>query len=242
MRTRLRRGSPGSVLALLVAVAGCAVGVGLPAQDDTRPLDAAALDRGPGNDAAADDTGTDDLPRDAPAGALDGAAGTADTSGSPDGAVPQDAAGPVDATQADGAGGLTGDTCETAQPVTPGTLTGQTTIAYTADYTLAATCVGYGTRGRDRVYSITVAAGQTLTVLVHPLTSAWDPQVYLFEGPATACSSSAICLAGADSAYSGEDETLTWTNTGTSRLVFIVVDYYLTSDSGGDYDLSVTLS
>ena len=127
------------------------------------------------------------------------------------------------------------DTCATATVIsTPGTLSGQTTAGYTADYDPGSTCTGYAAEGPDRVYSITVGAGERLTVTVAP-DAGYDAAVYLVDGSDPAnCTAAPTCLAGADEEAGGGAEMLSWTNSGGSAVtVFIIVDGYGTDDFGG---------
>jgi hypothetical protein len=129
-----------------------------------------------------------------------------------------------------------GDTCGTATAVTPGTLSAQTTVGYSNDYhydDAATSCTAYRTLGPDRVYSISVGAGQKLTVTVEP-DSTYDPAVYLVAAPATNCTVAPTCLIGADAGFTGGQEQVEWTNSGGSpQVVFIIVDGYTASTAGG---------
>jgi hypothetical protein len=139
-----------------------------------------------------------------------------------------------------------GDTCLDAVPVTPGTLSNQTTVGYQGDYALPSSCTGANTLGLDRVYSISIPAGQKLTVTVTPVLadggSSWDPAIYLLGGQASDCASATTCLAGRDLGGGGAPETLEYTNTSGSPLpVFLVVDGYGLNDVGGPFSMTIHL-
>jgi hypothetical protein len=134
-----------------------------------------------------------------------------------------------------------GEYCANAEPLAPGTLLDQTTVGYANDYELPGSCTGFATRGLDRVYSITVPAGQQLTVLATPAAD-YDVAIYLLPAPASSCSDDATCLAGEDSGGEGEADEVSWVNAGGAPApVFVVVDCFLMSDPGGTYSLTVTI-
>ncbi len=72
-------------------------------------------------------------------------------------------------------------------------------------------------RGPARFYRVSVGAGQTLTVTVHP-TAAWRPVVHAF----TACGATAICRADATISGTATDAVITWMNAGTSAEAILV--------------------
>ncbi len=114
------------------------------------------------------------------------------------------------------------------------------TVGYTSDYNPVSTCTGFGNAGPDRVFAVTIPVGQRLTSAVTPLTSGFDPSIYILAGPATACSTP-VCLDGDDSGSATAVNTVTHDNTGTAPLdVFIVVD--TTATTGGDFSLTSTLA
>jgi hypothetical protein len=134
---------------------------------------------------------------------------------------------------------LPGEVCANPIPVMPGTLTGESTTGYSNQLAPAITCTGFGTSGPDRVYVVSVPAGQRLTASVTP-TGTGDPAIYLVQGPAAACTATPACLNGDDSGAAGSTNTATWVNaTGTPQQVFVVVD----SDSGpvSSYTLTTAL-
>ena len=135
-----------------------------------------------------------------------------------------------------------GETCSMPIQITAsGTTTGQTTVGYANDVQTVLSCTTYETVGPDRVYEVTVGAGQTLNATVTPVSS-WDPGIYLIQGPAANClATGSTCLNGDDSDGTGTAETATYTNSTQNPVtVFIVVDGY-TSTTSGTYDLTVSL-
>ncbi|HEY3357595.1 MAG TPA: hypothetical protein VGQ83_30365 [Polyangia bacterium] len=145
----------------------------------------------------------------------------------------------------DGAAPGPGDTCQTAVALTaPASLSDQTTVGYTNSYGEDTSAHGCGiNNGLDRVYSITVPAGQRLTAAVTPV-GAYDPAIYLIAGPASACDASPrTCLAFADdfSDASFKDTVRYVNRSAAAQTVFIVVDSYYADDTGGTFALDVTI-
>jgi len=151
----------------------------------------------------------------------------------------------------------TGDTCAAPDAVTatatdagvPETLIGYLNDVETDPNTPTdggSSCTGYRNTGVDRVFSITVPAGKTLSVTVTPPASgdkAWDPAVYVIPAPAANCAGPVTsCLAGTDNGGTGTAESLTYTNSTTAAMpVYIVVDVYTRTSPFGPFDLLVTL-
>jgi hypothetical protein len=137
-----------------------------------------------------------------------------------------------------------GDTCTNPEVVSMnGTLMNQTLTGF-ANFVATSSTMGactFSNTGPDRVYSVTVGAGQTLTATVTPLTS-WDPGIYAIVGPAANClASGSICAAGSDSGGSSMPDTITYTNSSTtSQTVFVVVDRF-TSGTVGDFNLTINV-
>lgn len=99
-----------------------------------------------------------------------------------------------------------GDTCATAIPIARGLLSNESTANYGANYTLSNTCAGLG--GADRVYAVTIPAGQRLVATVTPAPD-YDSSIGLI------------------------DETTTFFNSADSPTeIFIVVDGTLARDAG----------
>ena len=101
-------------------------------------------------------------------------------------------------------------------------------------------CTGYGTSGKDVVYSFTAAEGDVIEVSV---TTSYDGALYVV--PELACSgdtlaiAAAMCVDGSDSAYSGGTESLTLTvGAGQAGTYFAVVDYYSSGPSTGTFTIT----
>jgi hypothetical protein len=137
-----------------------------------------------------------------------------------------------------------GDTCVAPEVVSMnGTLTNQTLTGFnnfvaTSNSTGACT---YLNTGPDRVYAVTVAAGQTLNATVTP-TTAWDPGIYAIVGPAANClSSGSVCAANSDSGGSSQPDSISYTNnTATSQTVFVVIDRFI-GGTVGDFSLTINV-
>lgn len=132
-----------------------------------------------------------------------------------------------------------GETCFSAgAPITMSTMrTGQTLMGYSNDYAWNGPgCVGFGLSGPDRVYPVQLAPGQRLRAVLSG--ASFDATLLL----STSCPSgtSGSCLAGVDTGSSGQPETLSWTNTGTTTVTaFLVVDTW--AQTPGTFDLSLTI-
>ncbi len=138
-----------------------------------------------------------------------------------------------------------GELCSNAQVLTSGTpLTDQSLIGYANDYASVTSCSGGA--GPDRVYKITVPAGERLTATVTPTIpdggSTWDPSINLMS--ATQCAATTrTCLAGSDSGFSGQADSAAWTNTGSAPVdVFVVVETYSSTDPAAGATRSFTIS
>ena len=137
-----------------------------------------------------------------------------------------------------------GDVCSAPTPITmSGTLAGQSTAGFSNNYapdSNNATCTGDDNTGLDRVYSVTLTAGQVLTVTATP-TATGDLGVYLIAGPAANCTTNPTCLNGMDVGFDGVAETATYTNaTGALLTVFIVVDSFY-PNTPFSYSLNVSI-
>ncbi|HUQ01882.1 MAG TPA: hypothetical protein VM261_05265 [Kofleriaceae bacterium] len=138
-----------------------------------------------------------------------------------------------------------GNTCQDAEAITltagMATISGTTTdaLGYSPNYAPPNTCTStYTQSGNDRVHSVAVPMGATLTATLTP--NGWDGGLYVVAGPATSCDANPIvCLAGIDGASSSGAETITYTNaTGATVEALIVVDSYSTTHEG-PYTLAV---
>ena len=138
-----------------------------------------------------------------------------------------------------------GDTCTNPEVIAMnGTLMNQTLTGFSNFVATSSTtgACSYSNTGPDRVYSVTVAAGQTLSATVTPTGTSWDPGIYAIVGPATNClSSGSLCAAGSDSGGSGSPDTITYVNSsGASQTVFVVVDRFQ-AGTVGDFSLSINV-
>jgi hypothetical protein len=135
-----------------------------------------------------------------------------------------------------------GEVCESAIPLATGVVVEGTLDGFLDDYTGSPTCISASARGTDAVYSITVPAGNTLTVVGTP-TAAMDIALYAFDTTTAAgCRTATGCLGEADLYLGGVAETFTYTNAGASRTVFLHVDRFDLGAQEGGYSLSATLT
>jgi hypothetical protein len=145
-----------------------------------------------------------------------------------------------------------GDSCHNAVPLTSGqAMAAQTTTGFGNDYSNdtvydQAPTGCSGTAGRDKVYSITVPAGQTLSATVTPTganAATFDPAINIVLGPASACDAAPFtCLASGDDGGDGAPDTATWANTtGAAQTVFVIVDTYFRSGEM-DFDVIATVA
>lgn len=128
-----------------------------------------------------------------------------------------------------------GETCASPEVVTPpATLTGQTTVGFSHDVG----CGPFSLPGFDRVYSVTVPAGQLLTAVMTPMN--FDGALTIIDGPASACQlTGSVCQGVSDNIGGNAVENLSWRNTTASpRTVFVVVDSFSTFTAGA-YSLSI---
>lgn len=142
------------------------------------------------------------------------------------------------------------DVCSGATALTAGTpLTNQTTVGYSNDYengTGTVGCATSGTIGGDRVYSLSVPAGQRATVTVTPPTSAdggvgsFAPSISLVASPAATCAAMPrTCVGGMTSGST--PRVATYINTGSAAAtIFAIVDS--SSSAGGTFSIGYTLS
>jgi hypothetical protein len=127
-----------------------------------------------------------------------------------------------------------GEVCETAFPIAAsGQFTGSN-MGMLNNYTpgsFGVGCTGYGATGADVVYSVTLAAGETLDASV---TGTYDLSLYAVTDCADIGNS---CVAGQDN---GNPESISYTSAAGETL-FIIVDGYSTG-SMGSYTLDVVLT
>lgn len=97
----------------------------------------------------------------------------------------------------------------------------------TTDYgNSTVSCTSYTASAEELLYSVVVPDGETITVTQTPIGgNTQDSSLYLLDDCADM--DAVNCLAGADSTFGGEVETLNWTNTtGANMTVYIVVDAF----------------
>ena len=178
--------------------------------------------------------------------------GSADIDGAvtgPDAAVTLDAAladaQQADAQQADAMVVATGESCAAPTVIGVGTQLAQTTVGFANDLTGATSGVNNCTGsddGRDRVYQIAVPAMNRLVARVVPV-AGFDPSIYLVESPSGNCTAAPrVCLASNDAGGTGDPDEVRFVNdSGAARTVFIVIDNFSSTDTGGVFDLVVSL-
>lgn len=111
---------------------------------------------------------------------------------------------------------------------------------FASDYGAAGTGC-YAFTGADRLYKVTVPAGQKYTATVTPangsMDGGYDPVINFVQGPAAACEMTHTCVGGADFGVRGEGESAAWSNfTGAPVDLFVQVSDYTTS-AATDYAL-----
>jgi hypothetical protein len=124
------------------------------------------------------------------------------------------------------------DTCALATPITLGTPVAGTTIGAGKNYDAGlegAACTNAMQPGSDVAYSINLTAAQMITVTLSGLDTGYDGSVALVgPGAATVCDANPIttCVAGADMAAEGMDETFMYTVPTTGTYYLIVDSFY----------------
>ncbi|MBK7860230.1 MAG: hypothetical protein IPJ65_16770 [Archangiaceae bacterium] len=132
-----------------------------------------------------------------------------------------------------------GDTCATAAAFTTSqTLTAQSLTGFAHDYVAGIGCAT-GSTGIDRVYKMTVPAGQRLTAAVTQDTGAsFNPLVNLVVGT---CTATLTCVAGSNLSSTTTD-TAIYDNDGAAAVdVFVVVDTATPASPTGTFGLNLTL-
>jgi hypothetical protein len=135
-----------------------------------------------------------------------------------------------------------GDTCAspTAIASLPYNDMGDTSTATNDSLFLGATCTGGGAGGRegpDRIYSITVAAGNSLTIQVTPAAT-YDVDVYILG----TCGTGSTCVSEKDTGAEGVPETLGPITLSPGTYYLYIDSIYPIEDKlgSGTYALSVT--
>lgn len=133
----------------------------------------------------------------------------------------------------------TGDTCNAAVTLTPGTpLLNQTMVGFGDDYPSSFSGRCEFKSDLDRVYSVQVPAGQRLVATVTP--TGFDPSLSLVQGAANC--GQAVCLSGTDDGLTGDVERLQWDNlSATTQQVLLVVDTS-NATANGSFTIGATIT
>ncbi|MGV3622601.1 MAG: hypothetical protein ACO1OB_17410, partial [Archangium sp.] len=136
------------------------------------------------------------------------------------------------------------DVCEGATALNDGATLQHTTVGYGNDYALQTgyhNCASSGYQGPDRVYSFSVPANQRGRVTVTPADGGMNPSLNLLANGMAMCSATPrVCSTGTNTGAAGQDETLSFFNTGTGAVDFFAfVDSAVTT--GVDYTISYAL-
>lgn len=135
-----------------------------------------------------------------------------------------------------------GEVCETALPLAIGEPVPATLDGWAHDYTAHPACTAVPANGGDAVYTLTVPAGNTLTLSATPL-DVMDIALYAFDvASAVECGTATTCLALSDAGFGGDTETLVYTNPGEDRTIFVHVDRFDRGSALGHYTLTATLA
>ncbi|PZR11172.1 MAG: hypothetical protein DI536_18730 [Archangium gephyra] len=139
-----------------------------------------------------------------------------------------------------------GETCAVPEVIAAsGTQVGLAWTGFSRQYAIPSssmTCATYG--GPERVFSITLDPGKTLTATINATTGTMaDPVVNLIAGPDTNCNNMATCLAAADDENSPTTpRVVTYTNAGAApQTVFLLVSSFPTA-SAGTFALNVQIT
>lgn len=93
------------------------------------------------------------------------------------------------------------------------------------------------TDGLDRVFTLSVPAGNRLTVVVTP-SATMDPALSLFTSLSECSTPGATCVASMDLHYEGDAESLSWINPSSSAMtVYLVVEGFTVATSAGTFAL-----
>ncbi len=133
-----------------------------------------------------------------------------------------------------------GDLCDSAPVTALSNLSAQSTDGFAPHYNFSAGgCVA--AVGPDRVYKLTVPAGQRVVATAMPV-GGFDVALNVVEATsATACTAAPSCVSSANAGAAGGLETVTLLNeSGSPRDVFLIVDSV--GAVGGTFDLSLQSS
>jgi Cys-rich repeat protein len=126
------------------------------------------------------------------------------------------------------------DLCAGAKVIAVGGSDTSTTTTGNGDYDPGSSgCTGYTAAGYDVVYALTLNAGQGATITVTPGDSNFDPSLYAV----TDCATLTTCVAGSDSGFNGDPETITIPAPASQTTYFVIVDSY--NPGGGPFTITV---
>jgi hypothetical protein len=135
-----------------------------------------------------------------------------------------------------------GETCASATAIDslPFNDTGDTT-GHTDDFsTLPVVCAqsAYASvAGPDLVYSLSLGAGNDLTILLTPTVATYDASIYLFEG----CGATESCVMAADAGIEGEIEQLHVSGLAPGTYYLYVDSFFDTAPANaGTYGISIS--
>lgn len=143
-----------------------------------------------------------------------------------------------------------GDVCATAEAITGGSVSAPlvvngTTVGYTNDYTGVSQSNCYGTSGRDRVYSVSLAPNARVLASIRQAATGTlnDPSINLVVGPEAQCSAMPrVCVAGDDNGGATTVNAVRYINPSSStQTVFILADSFSATDTGGAFRLDVSV-
>jgi hypothetical protein len=118
-------------------------------------------------------------------------------------------------------GGCSGEDCDSAQLITAGNFTAQTTAGFQFDYDACGLPGGFD--GPDRVYTVVVPAGATLTVSATPVPGSDGVGLALFEGAGNCGSTQANNCAADDTPSATETVQVAATNNGAAPVAFFIL-------------------
>jgi hypothetical protein len=132
-----------------------------------------------------------------------------------------------------------GESCQLPLVAAAGMLAAQTTTGASTDVLFDSAATGcVSSSSPDKVYSVTVPNGQTLTFTATPAAME-DLIVNIIDGAALTCNNVMMCAASADDGFDGDPEVATFMNaSGAPKTVFVQVSGY---GSDLNYSLNVQI-